>query len=256
VKIAVLVSGSGSNLQAIIDAASAAELCGAEVSLVISSKEDAYALERAKKSGIKTALAKESESLLALLAEEAPDLVVLAGYMRILPPEVVRAFPRRIINIHPSLIPKYCGIGYYGIKVHEAALAAGEKVTRIRRLASSVWVVFNLVPHSLQPLAKTSLDALAFCRTVGEVPHRERLEFRIGVAMEAEGRAGVVSKDRLLYDFYGQAMVTAATLARRASPGTVLIVPDVAQFDRSRTLTVAQLALVDVSEEFYEMRIE
>jgi phosphoribosylglycinamide formyltransferase-1 len=128
-RIAVLVSGSGSNLQAIIDAEAAGEIPGAKVSLVISSKENAYALERAEKAGIKTAVASDNGTLLSLLEEESPDLIVLAGYMRILPPEVVRAFPRRIINIHPSLIPKYCGMGYYGIKVHEAALAAGEKTT-------------------------------------------------------------------------------------------------------------------------------
>jgi class 3 adenylate cyclase len=142
------------------------------------------------------------------------------------------------------------------VSILDRGIATSEKATRIRRLGSAVWIVFNLAPHSLQPLSKTALDALTFCRNVGEVLHDEVIEFRIGIALEPEARAGVVSKDRLLFDFYGQAMVTAHTLARRAAPGTALMVPDIAQFERSRSLTVTQLALVDVREEFYEMRID
>jgi len=126
-KISVLVSGGGTNLQALIDNIENGNLPNAEIVRVISSRKDAYALERAKQAGIKTAVAEEG--LLEILDTVKTDLVVLAGYMKILQPEVIEKYRGRIINIHPSLIPKYCGKGFYGIRVHEAVIEAGEKVT-------------------------------------------------------------------------------------------------------------------------------
>lgn len=138
VKIAVLVSGGGTNLQALIDAEKAGAIPGGKIEAVISSKPGAYALERAKKAGIKGhVLAKKdypgkdeySCALLALLKKLDIDLVVLAGFLVVLSEEVTREYRNRIINVHPSLIPAFCGDGYYGLKVHEAALEYGVKYT-------------------------------------------------------------------------------------------------------------------------------
>jgi len=126
-KVAVLVSGGGTNLQAIIDKVQAGELPQAELVKVISSKESAFALERAAKAGIATAVAKEQEDVLAELQACGAEIIVLAGYMRVLSPEIIKNFRNRIINIHPSLIPKYCGKGFYGMRVHTAVIEGGEK---------------------------------------------------------------------------------------------------------------------------------
>ena len=137
-KVGVLVSGGGTNLQAILDAVDSGEITNAEVSLVISNNPNAYALERAKKHGIegicispKSFESREEfhKALLGKLKESGVDLVVLAGCLVAIPPMIVEAFPNRIINIHPSLIPSFCGVGYYGLRVHEAALKRGVKVT-------------------------------------------------------------------------------------------------------------------------------
>ena len=137
-KVGVLVSGGGTNLQAILDAMDAGEITNAEVSLVISNNPNAYALERAKKRGIesvcispKTFETREEfhKALLKKLKESGVELVVLAGCLVAIPPMIVEAFPNRFINIHPSLIPSFCGVGYYGLRVHEAALKRGVKVT-------------------------------------------------------------------------------------------------------------------------------
>ena len=126
-RIAVLVSGGGTNLQAIIDA----------IAAVISNNKNAYALERAKQAGIKDIVVSPkdfetrevfNENLLKTLQEVNPDLIVLAGYLVVIPESVIDVFENRIINIHPSLIPAFCGTGYYGLKVHEAALKRGVKV--------------------------------------------------------------------------------------------------------------------------------
>lgn len=136
--IVVLVSGGGTNLQAIIDAQNSGGIKGGKVTCVISSREDAYALERAKKAGIPTIVMprKEyadsktySEAILAELNKQKADLVVLAGFMTILDECVTKAYPYKIINVHPALIPSFCGEGFYGLKVHEAALAYGVKVS-------------------------------------------------------------------------------------------------------------------------------
>ena len=126
-KVAVLVSGGGTNLQAIIDKTQNGELSQVELVKVISSKEGAFALERAAKAGIATAVAKEQADVLKELAECGAELIVLAGYMKVLSEEIIKNYRNRIINIHPSLIPKYCGKGFYGIRVHNAVIAGGEK---------------------------------------------------------------------------------------------------------------------------------
>ena len=129
-RIAVLVSGGGTNLQALIDAIDSGKIRGAEIVRVISSKKDAYALERAGKAGIEAVtLGPEEDSLLNALEEADPGLVVLAGFLKILPKRVVERYENRMINIHPSLIPSFCGPGYYGLKVHEEVLKRGVKVT-------------------------------------------------------------------------------------------------------------------------------
>lgn len=137
-RVAVLVSGGGTNLQAIIDAQQSGLIKSGEVTLVISNKTDAYALERAKRAGIPTltVLRRECGSQEAFekriaqaLEENAVDLIVLAGFMAILSQWFTDRFARRIINVHPSLIPSFCGAGFYGLRVHEAALQKGVKVT-------------------------------------------------------------------------------------------------------------------------------
>ena len=136
-KIAVLVSGGGTNLQALIDAQGTTLKSGA-ISLVVSNNADAYALERAKKAGIATAVVLKKEcgsqtafedKLMAVLAEHGIDIIVLAGFMTILTENFTSAYPKRIINVHPSLIPSFCGEGFYGLRVHQAALDYGVKVT-------------------------------------------------------------------------------------------------------------------------------
>ena len=137
-RIAVLVSGGGTNLQALIDAQNKGIIKNGEIVLVISNKAGAYALERAAKAGIKaeTVLRKEAgtqeafeERLHEFLSENKIDLIVMAGFMSILSGSFTARYPDRIINIHPSLIPSFCGTGYYGLHVHEAALARGVKVS-------------------------------------------------------------------------------------------------------------------------------
>lgn len=138
VRAAVLVSGGGTNLQAIIDAKRAGKIPSAELALVVASNVSAYALTRAETAGIAHAVLRKEkgeapadygERLLALLRENAIDVVVLAGFLTILPENVIRAYDHRILNIHPSLIPSFCGDGFYGLHVHEAALKRGVKVT-------------------------------------------------------------------------------------------------------------------------------
>lgn len=129
IKVAVLVSGSGSNLQAIIDASKNDRDFGAEVVLVISNREKAYGLKRAELENIDHFCIKDNEEVLKKLKEYEIDLVVLAGYLKIIPESIIDEFPNRIINIHPSLIPSFCGMGYYGLKVHEAAIERGVKVS-------------------------------------------------------------------------------------------------------------------------------
>ena len=137
-KISVLVSGGGTNLQALIDAEKRGELGNGKISLVISSKPDVYALERAKANGIDSMvlsrkeyadIAQYSAALADALEEAQTDIVVLAGFLTIIDEQVYQRFPNKIINVHPALIPSFCGKGYYGLRVHEAALEKGVKVS-------------------------------------------------------------------------------------------------------------------------------
>ena len=138
VRVAILVSGGGTNLQAIIDAKNAGKIPSAELALVLASNEKAYALTRAANAGIPSEVLRKAkgedvtlygERLLEVLRKHEIDLVVLAGFLTILPENVIRAYDHRILNVHPSLIPSFCGDGFYGLRVHEAALAKGVKVT-------------------------------------------------------------------------------------------------------------------------------
>lgn len=129
-RIAVLVSGGGTNLQALIDAQHRGEIPDGEIVLVVGSREGIYALERAEKAGIEhTVVHKDEPKLIETLQSHSIDLVILAGYLTILSPDFIHAYADRIINIHPSLIPSFCGKGMYGLRPHEAALAYGVKVT-------------------------------------------------------------------------------------------------------------------------------
>lgn len=127
-KIAVLISGSGTNLQAIIDSCQN-KIINGKISIVISNKENAYGLTRAKNASIKILVCKDNDILLDTLIKEKIDLVVLAGYLKILPQKIIDKFESRIINIHPSLIPSFCGMGFYGRKVHEKVYEKGVKFT-------------------------------------------------------------------------------------------------------------------------------
>lgn len=137
-RIAVFVSGGGTNLQALIDAQRSGALHSGEIVLVVSSRPDAFALQRAGRAGIETAVVSARElgsqeaaeaRISALLEQRGVELIVLAGYMSILSADFTARWPERILNVHPSLIPAFCGKGYYGLRVHEAALARGVKVT-------------------------------------------------------------------------------------------------------------------------------
>ncbi|MBO7395717.1 MAG: phosphoribosylglycinamide formyltransferase [Ruminococcus sp.] len=136
--IVVLVSGGGTNLQALIDAEKSGIIRGGKITCVISSKEGVYALERASQNGIKSRviprkeypdIASYTKAVVGALLEEKADLVVYAGFMTILDEQVVKAFPYKMMNVHPALIPSFCGKGFYGLHVHEAALAAGVKLS-------------------------------------------------------------------------------------------------------------------------------
>ncbi|MBQ2257155.1 MAG: phosphoribosylglycinamide formyltransferase [Lachnospiraceae bacterium] len=137
-RVCVCVSGGGTNLQAIIDAIDAGKITNAQIVRVISNNKGAFALERARGKGIDAVAISPkdyadrelfNEAFLQCVDEAEPDLVVLAGFLVVIPPVMIQKYERRIINIHPSLIPSFCGTGYYGLKVHEAALARGVKVT-------------------------------------------------------------------------------------------------------------------------------
>lgn len=134
-RIAVLVSGGGTNLQALIDAQKSGIIKSGKITLVVSNKKDAYALTRAENAGIKTAVIEKKgnpnfeSDITALLKAEGIDIIVLAGFMCILSESFTKQFENRILNVHPSLIPSFCGEGFYGLRVHEAALNYGVKVT-------------------------------------------------------------------------------------------------------------------------------
>ena len=191
-KTAVLVSGGGTNLQALIDASARGEMPHVELALVVSNRADAYALERAKKAGIRAEYVEKSgfeERLNALLDEEGVGLIILAGFLRILSEDFTRRWAGRVINIHPSLIPAFCGAGFYGLHVHEAALSRGVKVT-----GATVHFV-NEIPDGGEIIAQRAVDILP-----GDTPEvlqrrvMEQAEWIIlpaaaeAVAEELEGR--------------------------------------------------------------------
>jgi len=160
-RIAVLVSGGGTNLQAILDAAARDEIPDGEIVLVISDRPGAYALQRAEKAGIPAAEINKKacggqeafeKQLITLLTEQRIDLIVLAGFLSILTENFTTLYPRRIINVHPSLIPSFCGAGFYGLKVHQAALDRGVKVT-----GATVHFV-NEIPDGGEIIAQKSVD--------------------------------------------------------------------------------------------------
>ena len=153
-RIAVLVSGGGTNLQALIDAQKSGIIKNGEIVLVASNKADAYALERAKNHDIAGFVMTDEASLLEKLAEEKIDLIVLAGFLKILSEDFIRAYEDRIINIHPSLIPSFCGKGAYGLKVHEMALEYGVKVT-----GATVHFV-NEIPDGGKIIAQKAVEIL------------------------------------------------------------------------------------------------
>lgn len=190
-KIAVLVSGGGTNLQAIIDAEKSGIIKSGKVVLVISNKADAYALKRAENNSIKTACVLKTEyknsdefesKIISLLKENDIDLIVLAGFMSILSERFTKMFPKRIINIHPSLIPSFCGEGYYGLKVHEAALKKGVKITGATVhfvneipdggeiiMQKAVEVLDNDTPEILQKRVMEQAEWVIFPRAVEKV---------------------------------------------------------------------------------------
>ena len=157
--IAVLVSGGGTNLQAIIDSVADGSIRNVRICAVISNNKHAFALERARKAGIealcvspKDFASREdfNEALLGSVREAGADLVVLAGFLCVIPPRMVEEYPNRIINIHPSLIPSFCGTGYYGLKVHEAALARGVRVSQLRIMQEAEW---KILPEAIRLIA-------------------------------------------------------------------------------------------------------
>lgn len=159
--VAVLVSGGGTNLQALLDAQARSALGNARIALVVSNRRDAYALTRASGAGVETAVLERGrgetpeaygERLIALLKEHGIALTVLAGFMQILAPNVIDAYRDRIVNVHPSLIPSFCGAGFYGLRVHRAALERGVKVT-----GATVHLV-NEVPDDGRILAQKAVQ--------------------------------------------------------------------------------------------------
>ena len=162
-RAAVLVSGGGTNLQAILDAAHSGMIRSAEVVLVVSSQPGVYALERAKRAGVPSAVLRKQElggqagfetALLELLRAYRVDLIVLAGFLSILSNDFTSQYDHRILNVHPSLIPSFCGKGFYGLKVHEAALSRGVKVT-----GATVHFV-NEIPDGGEILAQKAVEIL------------------------------------------------------------------------------------------------
>lgn len=174
-KIAILVSGSGTNLQALLDAQKSGVLCSGEIALVVSNNAGAFALERAKNAGVPTAVLLKKElggqagfekALGETLKEHGIQVIILAGFMSILSGDFTKQYPRRILNVHPSLIPAFCGAGFYGLRVHEAALHYGVKVT-----GATVHFV-NEIPDGGEIIAQKSVDILP-----GDTP--ERLQRRV-----------------------------------------------------------------------------
>ena len=178
IRIAVMVSGGGTNLQALLDAQQQGILRSGEIVLIVSDRPEAYALERAKKAGVaaleilkrefspENRQAEFEKRLEAALQESGAQMIVLAGFLSILSPDFTRRWDHRILNIHPSLIPSFCGAGFYGLKVHEAALARGVKLT-----GATVHFV-NEIPDGGEIIAQRAVEVLS-----GDTP--EKLQRRV-----------------------------------------------------------------------------
>lgn len=169
--IGVLISGGGTNLQAVIDGTESGKIKG-QVKVVISSKQDAYGLERAKNHNIKAICETNEDKIIEILKENKIDLVVLAGYLKIISPKLVNEFRNKMINIHPSLIPSFCGAGFYGERVHQGVIDYGAKVT-----GATVHFVdegADTGPIIMQDVVKVNQDddAKTLAKRVLEVEHR------------------------------------------------------------------------------------
>ena len=189
-KVAVLVSGGGTDLQSIMDTCAAKEI-NAEVKLVISNRKSAYALERARSAGIRAEWIKDEDLILQCLEEMQIDLVVLAGYLAIVSDKLINRYENRIINIHPSLIPSFCGPGFYGLHVHEAALKRGVKVS-----GATVHIVSTVVDGG--PIILQEAVDISDLTTAEEIQARVlKLEHRIlpkAVGLFADDRIQVVGE--------------------------------------------------------------
>ena len=189
-KVAVLVSGGGTDLQSILDACAAKEI-NAEVKLVISNRKSAYGLERARLAGIRAEWIKDEDVILQCLEEMEIDLVVLAGYLAIVSDKLINRYENRIINIHPSLIPSFCGPGFYGLHVHEAALKRGVKVS-----GATVHIVSTVVDGG--PIILQEAVDISDLTTAEEIQARVlKLEHRIlpkAVGLFADDRIQVVGE--------------------------------------------------------------
>ena len=189
-KVAVLVSGGGTDLQSIMDACAAKEI-NAEVKLVISNRKSAYGLERARLAGIRAEWIKDEDLILQCLEEMEIDLVVLAGYLAIVSDKLINRYENRIINIHPSLIPSFCGPGFYGLHVHEAALKRGVKVS-----GATVHIVSTVVDGG--PIILQEAVDISDLTTAEEIQARVlKLEHRIlpkAVGLFADDRIQVVGE--------------------------------------------------------------
>ena len=190
VRIAVLVSGGGTNLQSLIDEIENKNIDG-EIVLVVSNRIKAYGLERAKNHNIKAECIKDNELLIKRLAEERVDLIVLAGYLAIIPDEIINLYENKIINIHPSLIPAFCGPGYYGIHVHEEAFARGVKVA-----GATVHFVSSVVDGG--PIIMQKAIDVSNCNSPEEMQKKVLVEVEhqilpLAVKLYCEGKIKVVN---------------------------------------------------------------
>lgn len=190
INIAVCISGGGTDLQSVIDAVEAGKING-QIKLVVSSRKSAYGLERAKKHGLKAEWIKDEKIIMQRFEEEKIDLVVLAGYLAIISDEMVARYPHKIINIHPSLIPSFCGPGFYGLHVHEAVYKRGVKVT-----GATVHFVSSVVdggPIIMQEACDIFdlHDAEAIQARVLEIEHRILPE---SIALFCDGKLKVIEE--------------------------------------------------------------
>ena len=205
-RVVVMVSGGGTNLQAILDAVDNGKITNAEVVAVISNNEGAYAIERAKNHGVPafvvTPKAYETrdafnEALLETIKACKPDLIVLAGFLVKIPAAMIEAYRNKIINIHPSLIPSFCGVGYYGLKVHEAALARGVKVTGVTvHFANEVYDCGPIIAQRALPIEEEwDVDTLE-----SHIHDIEHVLYPEAVQMLADGRVHVLADGKVAID--------------------------------------------------------